>query len=173
MPDTILPEVFRGIDPPFYVRSVERLGHWTDALGILNKVFPVDEDGTISIWRIGSNLDLIRVAVALNANRAASNPKGASWHESLHFVAIRGDDVGTIELRQTDGLTGCLHANSCHYGAVIERESQREGLVNALLIAGEEPRRLTKGKMKKAVKASQDAGCHAVVENSAKCACET
>jgi hypothetical protein len=168
---TLLSDVFEDVDPPFFVRKVDRRTHWGSAEEILNNVFKVDDDNTISIWRIENSVDLERVAVALNANRVATNPAGASLHEPLHLLAIRPDDMGTIELRQVAGLTACPYANTRHFGAVIARDSQRDTLVNSLLGAGRKPSRLTKGKMKSAVASARNAGCRAVENDLPKCEC--
>lgn len=166
-------EIFEGAELPFYVRSLERRTHWRDdPHEILDKVFPVDDDGTISLYRIESYTDLMRVAVAINANRVRSNPRGASYREPLHLIAIYDSDIASIELRQSSGQTGCLYANKLHYGAVIDRDSQREGLVNSLLSDGRRPGRMTKGRMKGALEAAQQARCYAIVEDSDGCECE-
>ncbi|MBN2476071.1 MAG: hypothetical protein JXB62_15780 [Pirellulales bacterium] len=163
-----------GVDPPFFVRKVDRRGHWEDARQILANVFPVDEHGRISVYRVEAVRDLMRLAVALNANRVATNPQGASLTEPLLLVAIREGEFLGIQLRQINGLTACLHANRRHYDAIIPSDAKdaHARLVDSLLASGREPYKLSKRKLKQAVTEAKENGCYAVVEDSARCTCE-
>lgn len=157
--------------PPFYVRKVDRRGHWGDAEKIVEHVFPVDVDGTISVYHVDSDATLERIAVALNANRVATNPAGSSLTEQILFVAIREDEFGAIPLKQIDGLTDCEYVNKRHYGALVPEgsETKRERLVNALLTDGRQPSKLSKGVMRQAVEQAMEDHCKAVDPGSAGC----
>jgi len=166
-----------GAAPPFFVRKVDRKGHWETPERILENVFRVDTDGTISVYRVEGSSDLMRIAVALNANRVASNPAGASLTEDIFLVAIRENEFMGIELQQIEGLTDCIFANRRHFGARFphsetEAYDRRARLVNALLAAGRRPKKLSKGRLAPALEEAKRDGCHAVVEDSEKCACE-
>jgi len=160
-----------GTSPPFFVRKVDRKGHWGDATRIIEHVFPVDNDGTISVYLVATAEELTRIAVALNANRVATNPRGASLREPVFFVAIRKDEFGEIELQQIDGLTDCTFAKKKHYGALVPRgtEDKRKRLVNLLLNEGRQPSKLTKSVVGQAVNQAEADGCYAVVPDSNGC----
>src|SRR5262245_24617033 len=89
------------VAPPLFVRKVDRATHWGSPEEILDNVFPIDEDGSISFWRIDSIGDLETVAIAVNANRVATNPKGASFTERLTFVGVKEEEFGGIRLVQS------------------------------------------------------------------------
>jgi hypothetical protein len=160
------------VNIPLFLRKVDRSGHWGNAQEILSNVFPVDDDGTISLWRVESISDLVAIAMAINANRVAANRTGGSLSEPLLMVAIREEEFGNIELVQSPGLTDCGHARSRHYGAVIAQTADLDGLVNRLLGAQRSPKKLAKGFLKSAQERATGNGCHALVVQSEHCTCE-
>ncbi|MEX2287994.1 MAG: hypothetical protein WD648_12950 [Planctomycetaceae bacterium] len=162
-------------EPPVFVRKVDRQGHWNTETqaDIVENVFPVESDGTVSIWRIETFDDLQRIAIALNARRVKTNPKGASLTENLFLLAIRPNEFGTITLDQSDGETDCLHAKERHYDAHIDDPQQLQALVNSLLSSGRQLGKLTKGKLKQLVERATADRCRAVVTESTLCKCES
>ncbi len=167
-----LSDLFRGVGPPLYVRKVDRKGHWETPKHIIENVFPPEPDGTISIWRVDNVTALQRVAVALNANRVATNPKGVSLAERLFLLALKPDELGEFDVVQVDGQTDCAYAKRCHFDVRVSNQQQVSRLVNALLSVGREPATLTKGVMKQAAQAVEAQGCYAVVPDSDGCECE-
>ena len=93
--------------PPYFVRKIDRLNHWElpgtppndRPSKIVDKVFRRD-DGTVSVFRVSSSLDLVRVAVALNANRK-NRP------EEIVLVAIAPSELGQIRAVPSPAHTMC------------------------------------------------------------------
>lgn len=171
--DPLDPTTLFDLPSPFFVRKVDRPSHWNTPQEILEKVFPVDEDGTISVYRIEALADVARIAIALSANRVARNPRSASLTEPLVLVGIKPEEFGSIQLQQEPGLTDCRHANKRHFNAIIQADDDRERMVNSLLSAGRTTSRLTKGLMKEALSLATEDGCHAVPDNPlGDCTCE-
>lgn len=155
-----------SIDPPCFVRKVDRSGHWKDAATIQEKVFrPEPEDNTISIYLINSASDLARVAVALNANRSSKT-------EPIFLVAITGDELTDIVVRHTAGMTLGKWANHLHHDLVVADNSRLAELSQTLLAAGRKPRKFTKKDMHEALNTSTNDGCRAANEDSDSCACD-
>ncbi len=168
-----------GVALPFYVRKLDRRTHWDSESPecITKNVFPVDEDGTISVFRVESRSELTRIAVAMNANRVATNPSDASRTGPLFLVAIRETEFLDIELQQAAGKTDCILANRRHFGArplggAIDGYRARANLVECLLRTDRKPFKLTKGTLKEAWASAESDGCHAVVQRSERCNCE-
>jgi hypothetical protein len=156
------------IDPPYYVRKVDRSGHCQDAATIQNKVFcPEADDNTISVYIVASAMDLARVAIALNANR-----KGGSKTETLFLLAITADELAEIDVLETNGATLCNWANHLHHDLLITDAIQTSRLAEALVRAGRKHKKFTKKAMQEALDATTNDGCHAASPNSAGCVCE-
>jgi hypothetical protein len=154
-----------SIDPPCFVRKVDRSGHWKDAATIQEKVFrPEPEYNTISVYLINSASDLARVAVALNANRSSKT-------EPIFLVAITGDELTDIVVRRTAGMTLCKWANHLHHDLVAADNSRLSELSQTLVAAGRRPRKFTKKDMQEALDTSTNDGCHAANADSDGCVC--
>lgn len=155
-----------SIDPPCFVRKVDRSGHWKDAATIKEKVFrPEPEDNSISVYLVNSASDLARVAVALNANRSSKT-------EPIFLVAIARDELADIVVRRTAGMTLCKWANHLHHDLVAVDNSRLAKLSQTLLAAGRKPHKFRKRDMQEALNASTKDGCHAAKEDSDSCACD-
>ncbi|MFO7903225.1 MAG: hypothetical protein R6U98_11220 [Pirellulaceae bacterium] len=165
-------KIFDDVEPPVFVRSACRRSDWETKQQILKDVFEADSADAISVWRIENDSDLMRIAVAINANRVAGNPDHGSIRGELFLVAIQPHEVGAIKLEQNEGRTDCVFAKHRHYDAVIEDESQRTQLVDLLLDAERSPKKVTKGQIREAVEKAEKDSCYAVAESSTGCECE-
>ena len=157
------------VDPPCFVRKVDRRGHWMDdAATIAGNVFRAEPDGnSLSVYLVNSATDLARVAVALNANR-----KSGSRTEPLMLVAIMASELGGIQVVQTSGMTKCNWANHLHRDLVVTNASQVARLADALVDAGRKLKKFTKPNMQHALEAATKDGCHATSDDSVCCVCE-
>lgn len=154
-----------SIEPPCFVRKVDRKGHWNDAETIQNKVFKPEPNNTISLFRVTAELDLLRVALALNANRSSKT-------EPIFLVAIKPEELAGIQVKQTQGQTLCTWANLLHHELIVTAPTQITALVQAVLAASRTPRTFTKPTMTLAVADAIHQGCHAATSDSKRCVCE-
>lgn len=154
-----------SIEPPCFVRKVDRKGHWNDAETIQSKVFKPEPNNTISVYRVTAGLDLLRVALALNANRSSKT-------EPIFLVAIKPDELAEIQVEQTPGQTLCTWANLLHHDLIVTEPTQITGLVQALLAASRTPKKFTTQNMTLAVADATHQGCHAATPHSKRCVCE-
>jgi len=154
------------IDPPCYVRKVDRAGHWADAATIQDKVLcsEPDDDG-ISVYLVSSPSDLARVAIALNANRS-------SLTEDLILVAIATGELAAIDASRTNGETLCKWANHLHHDLVFADAAAVSRLATTLLGAGRRPHRFKKKAMQEALDYTSNDHCYAAEPNSVHCVCE-
>jgi hypothetical protein len=157
-----------GIEPPCYVRKVDRSGHCRDATTIRDKVFcPEPDDNAVSVFAVASATDLARVAIALNANR-----KGGSLTEPLFLIAVAPDELAGIVLRRAPGATLCKWANHLHHNLLVTAPSQVASLAEALVRAGRKHRKFTEKAMREALEATTNDGCRAADPSSTSCACD-
>ena len=155
-----------SIDPPCFVRKVDRSGHWKDAATIQDKVFRLEpQDNTISVYLVESASDVARVAVALNANRSSKT-------EPIFLVAITADELANIVVCRTPGLTLCKWVNHLHHDLVVADDTSIAELSQVLIAAGRKPRKFTKSKMQVALSSSSTDGCYAATSDSTSCVCE-
>jgi hypothetical protein len=152
-----------------FVRKVARASLWEEALdsGDVEKVisFLRDETGRVSLWRIGTDQELRRAAIALNEGRD-------SLKERLDLLAILPDELKQVEIRctRTQGASDCPPAAALHYEADMD-EGECRRLLELLLAARRVLGRCTRGKMIQAVELSQREGCFAAAQDSSSCAC--
>lgn len=165
-------KIFNDVKPPVYVRSVRRKADWKSKQQILENVFEVNVADAVSVWLIKNDSGLMRIAVAINANRVKGNRDPGLIRSELFLVAIQHDEVDEIKLEQSEGQTDCLFAKHRHYDAVIVKELQRTRLVDSLLQAGRNPKKVTKREIREAVEKAEKDSCYAVVEGSTGCKCE-
>jgi hypothetical protein len=155
-----------SVQPPCYLRKVDRSGHWQDAAAIRDKVFcPEPPDNTVSVYLVNSARDVARVAVALNANRSSKT-------EPIFLVAIAADELGDLPIRQTRGQTLCRWANHLHHDLIVFDAGQLGGLVQRLLAAERKPKKFTKNAMQEALEDAFWEGCYAANPQSDDCSCE-
>jgi hypothetical protein len=154
-----------NIDPPCYVRKVDRPGHWGTAATIQEKVLVPDDDGTISVYEVTSAQDLARVAIALNANRS-------SLTERLLLGAITADELSNIVVQRTNGATLCKWANHLHHNLLATDLVKVAELARALQAAGRGLGKFTKKHMEEARESATKNFCHAVVVQPRRCVCE-
>jgi hypothetical protein len=154
-----------SIEPPCFVRKIDRAGHWKDVDSIRDKVFRLESDGGISVYLVNSSTDLARVSIALNANRS-------SKIEPLLLVAITADELAGIDAVRTDGETLCRWANFLHHDLVTD-PNQLARLAETLVNAGRKHHKFTKPAMQEALDLTANEGCHAAREDSERCVCES
>lgn len=164
-----------GIAPPAFVRKLTRKSHWGIAGDPLDerlndaveKVFP-EESGVFSVYRVDSDVDLRRIALAFNANRS-------SYTERLDLVAFTPDELQRCQV-PAEGVpelgTRCDHANRrhCHISAMA---NQLRHLCELAMTAGRCAASLTTATMRDVVKAADQDGCRIVAADSTiECACQ-
>ncbi len=153
-----------SIDPPCYVRKVDRSGHWQDTSAIRDKVFCPEPDNTISVYVVNCAIDLARVAIALNANRS-------SKIEPIFLVAMTASELAGVVVQRTEGATLCKWANHLHHDLVVTDSSRILSLAQTLMVVGRKPYKFTKKAMQEALDATAKDGCHAANQNSDGCVC--
>ena len=155
-----------SIDPPCYVRKVDRSGHCKDAATIRDKVFCLDPDeSTISVYLVASATDLARVAIALNANRSSKT-------EPLFLLAMTGAELAKIAV-STDAWLDLVHVGkSLAPRFAGRRRNSIGGLAETLVAAGRKQHKFTERAMQEARTATTRDGCRAAHLNSVGCACE-
>ena len=164
-----------GVAPPAFVRKLTRKSHWGIAADPLEqrlneaveRVFP-EHGGVFSVFRVDSDVDLCRIALAFNANRS-------SFTERLDLVAFTPDELQRCEIPAEsvpESGTRCDHANRrhCHISAGAQQLRQ---LCELAMTAGRSAASLTTATMRDVVKAAEDDGCHIVTADAAiECACQ-
>ncbi len=157
-----------NIDPPCYVRKVDRPSHSQDADALQKKVFcSKPDDNSISVFIVHSAMDLVRIAVALNANRGSK-----SKTDRLLLIAMIADELSGFVIQQTAGATRCKWANHLHHDLLITDATQTPHLTETLVRVGRKHQRFTKKDMEEALAATLQDGCHAADPNSERCVCE-
>ncbi len=154
------------IEPPCYVRKVDRKSDCQDAATMQQEVFRREsEDDTISVYVVNSATDLARVAIGLNANRLSTT-------QVIFLLAITADELADITVQNTTGATLCKWANHLHRDLQITDATQTTRLAEAIMSAGRTCQKFTRSAMNEALHAATNDGCHAASENSAGCVCE-
>jgi hypothetical protein len=147
------------------VRKLRRKNHWASAAqiaDILNQVFLYDSR-PYSLFQVGSEAELDKVALALNAGRD-------SLSEECNFVYFKAEEVQTagIPLSQTPGATPCLLANRLHFDTDAT-EAQLLSLLSLAKASGRGVTRRTKGAMNTVLTQASAEQCLAAVSNSPEC----
>lgn len=157
------------------MRKLTRKSHWGVAGDPLDerldpaveKVFP-EESGVFSVFRVDSDVDLRRIALAFNANRS-------SYTERLDLIAFSLDELQRCEIpadRVPEPGTRCDHANRRHYH-ITASISQLRHLCELAMTSGRSAASLTSATMRDAVKAADEDGCHIVTADSTvDCVCQ-
>ena len=155
-----------------FVRKLARKRHWGSpdqsvqerTSEILANVF-LNDKCPYSLYRVSSEADLDRVALALNAGRG-------SLSEECYFVFFTSAEFqdANITLEQTEGRTPCHYANFLHFDADAA-ELQLQSLVNQALTDGRDLVRRSRPQMKQVAEQATETRCLAAVPAST--ACET
>jgi hypothetical protein len=158
------------VQGPVFIRKLARASHWGQpddpidqrVKDAVKNVFRNQPEQEVSIYRVGSDEELRRVAVGLNANRS-------SLSETLAFAVMLPEELRQfgILLTQTPGDLKCEFANRLHYDAVAT-DQQFEDLCRALMTAGRTEGRCTASMMRDAAQAAVDEGC-AAATNTTPC----
>lgn len=155
-----------------FIRKITRRRHWDEPLGRQDSetaasIFD-DEQNLTSIWRVETDLEFRRVALALNEGRS-------SPHEEIYLVPIVSQlltDVG-LSLIPNGGATDCPEARPLHFDVAMDSQT-RAALAELLIRAGTKSVHLKKAEMVAAEKASALEGCFAALRESTHCsACHT
>lgn len=154
-----------NIEPPCFVRKVDAKFHWQDAATIQEEVFRPLDNGTISIYSVQTEKDLIRVAIALNANRS-------NITEPIFLAAITPHELSNFTIRHSSGQTLCNWANSLHRDIVAKNYTAIASLAHNLMAANRQLKKFTKPNMRKALAFTSNQGCHAADPQSNGCVCE-
>ena len=153
---------------PIFLRRVARPTPWKQALltGEIANVtgYLIEEGGKVSLWQVQNDLDLRRVAIAVNESRE-------SFTEKIEFLPILPDELTAVgaTCEQTRGETECAAAAQLHYDATIDGEKGHR-IIAQLVGTGRELARCTRGQMALAYQESLEDGCFAV-SDSTTCRC--
>lgn len=155
---------------PVLVRKLRRKRHWHSSAStpdeqlteIVREVFLYDVR-PFSLFQVGSEAELDRVALALNAGRASRS-------EECNFVYFKTDEVQAagIPLFQTPGDTPCKLVNHLHFDSQAT-EGQLRTLLGLARTAGRGVSRRTEGNMKKFIVQATAEQCLAAVPDSTEC----
>ena len=156
-------------DPPVFLRRVARARIWAKALETKQpsdaSELLFEEDQSVSLWHVGNDEELRRVAMAINESRD-------SLRETLDLLPILPAELEEAGIKWISelGLTSCPTAAKLHYNAGIDDDA-RSSLLQKLIAQGRRLVRCTGGKLREAVELSTGEGCFAVATNSIECAC--
>jgi hypothetical protein len=150
-----------------FIRKITRRRHWEEPLqqrdsAAAGSIFD-DEQNLTSLWRVETDLDLRRVALALNEGRS-------SPHEEIYLVPIVPHlltDAG-LSLVPSGGATDCPEARMLHFDVPMVAD-KRAALAQLLIQAGTGSIHLKKAEMVAAEKASALEGCFAALRESTHC----
>lgn len=167
------PKRFASVDPPFFIRKVDRSGHWRldDTISLderidtaADEVFP-NENGRVSVFKVETADDLCRIAIGINSGRSR-------LHEELRLLCFKPEELNAarIRLEASLGDTSCYYANSCHYDIFHQDRAIRD-LIGALFSADRELSKLKKKAMLCAEEYAESIGCRAANTDLAECLC--
>jgi hypothetical protein len=152
------------------VRKLARKRHWGSSdqsaeqrtAEVLSSVF-LNDDKPYSLYRVSSESELDRIALALNAGRS-------SLSEECFFTYFTEAELqaAAISLTQTAGQTPCHHANHLHFDADAA-EAQLVSLITNVLASGRDLVRRGKSQMKLVAEQAAKDQCLAAVANSPEC----
>ena len=156
-----------GAWEPLFLRKVARVSRWDK--GDLERAMNVfkDPEGEPSLWKVGNDTELRRVAIALNEGRN-------SLREPLQLLPIHQGDLeaaGITHIDQTSGERRCVAADSLHYVAKMTTKTIEKLCRHLLFVKKRQLGRCTKGQMRKALVLSIEEGCFSVAEESTNCKC--
>lgn len=167
MVEPLLVQALGGNHQPLFIRKITRRKNWTEPVerqdsATAASVFN-DEQNLTSIWRVETDRDLRRVALALNEGRS-------SRHEEIFLIPIAPkvlDDAGLKPI-PTPGESNCPEAKKLHFEVAMNLD-ERKTLAQLLMAAGTRSVRLTKPEMRAAEQVSAQEGCLAAVIDSPSC----
>lgn len=152
------------------VRKLARKRHWGSSdqpaeqrsAEVLSNVF-LNDDKPYSLYRVNSESELDRVALALNAGRS-------SLSEECFFAFFTEAELqaASISLTQSAGQTPCRHANHLHFDADAV-EAQLLSLISQALISGRDLVRRNRNQMKQVAELAMKDQCLAAVPDSPEC----
>jgi hypothetical protein len=159
-----------GVPWPFLVVKLGRKRFWgtpdqplderlDDAV---DKVFPPG-DRPFSMYRVRSEEDVLRVAVAMNAGRS-------SLTEDSPFVAFSEEELAQLGITRLDtqGTTACELVNHWHLDADASPPQARQ-LCRLAMQGGRPVRTLTRGMLRPAVDWATGNRCRAAVADTEGC----
>jgi hypothetical protein len=159
-----------GVPWPFLLVKLGRKRFWGNPDQPLDErlaaavamIFP-PADRPFSIYRVRSEEDVNRVAVAMNAGRS-------SLSEDSPFVAFLEEELAQLGITclDTPGNTACALVNRWHLDADAN-PSQAHDLCQLAMQRGRPVRTLTKGMLRPAVAHSTANRCSAAVPDAEKC----
>lgn len=162
------------VQPPAYLRKLVRGSHWglakdqIDADGlrqVAENVFP-SNDSEFSLYVIGSDDDLRRVALGMNSKRS-------SLTEKLDLVAFRADEIeacGISVSRVNEHATNCDAANELHCNIEASATQCRQ-LCEMARSHGREKTSFSKSIMTSILAQAMEDQCRAAIPTSQNCTC--
>ena len=149
-----------GVDPPCYVRKVDRSligGDENDppnsrADRIRSEVLSID-DGVLSVFYITNAQDVIRVACALTFARAIFS--------EMSLLAFTPEELSSVGKDQTPDTFECHWARRNHWDLTF-REEDKLRIANLLAEQNRKAKRFFRAKIKAAWDAGGHVGCRSV-----------
>ena len=154
---------------PTFLRKLTRKNNWDNPLRDCDpqkasKVF-VGTDNVTSVYLVHDDIELRRIAVAMNQYRG-------SMTEKVDLLPIRPselDEIGVLP-QQTPSDLSCNLAKKLHHDLELD-EQAAVALSRVLIEAQREVTRWTTGSVSKALTISREEGCFSVNPESRSCAC--
>jgi len=125
----------------------------------------VGANNSISVFLVHDDVELRRIAVAINEYRA-------SMREMVDLLPIRPSELEEIGVQplQTPSDFSCHLAKKLHHDLALDQQSAI-ALSQILIEVRREAKRCTRGNMSKALAISEAEGCFSVSRESRSCAC--
>jgi len=154
---------------PAYLRKISKPRAWKQPLddkdlAAAAQVFQ-EGDEPISLWLVSDDIELRRVAIAINEGRG-------NFHETIDFLPVYPQELleAGAASQQTLGNTTCRAAQPLDYDVQLD-DGSRTRLCRTLLASGRKLERCKRAEMKEAERRSEAEGCFATVHTSTECAC--
>lgn len=163
-----------GIDPPCYVRKVDRptsCGAKEDPperrAALIEENVLSEDGGVLSLLYVTHSTDVIRAAMALNWCRT-----GGTRVEGLCLLAFILDELEGVAKDQTTDSFACHWARQNHWNITLAIPD-RGRVANVLANRNRFPKNFTRSKMKEAYAAVRADGCRSTDSDSSNCICES
>lgn len=166
-----------GIAGPAFIRRLPKRSDWGgpgDAIDqrVANAVtegFFKRDTSPFSLWRVTTDEELRRAALALNSTTQSRSQK-------VEMVAFRPEELQQVGIvaaaeQQKPGNSLCPWANRLHYDLEATRQ-QLEALCRLAMEAGRSAGRCTEGDMNTVLDSAKKEQCHAALDHSPGCLVE-
>jgi hypothetical protein len=155
------------VSEPVFVRKITRRNNWETPLlendPDSGAAIFLDEESSTSLWRVQTDVEFRRVALAMNEGRC-------SLREELFLLPIKQEHFESLTPQPFSwpGVTDCAVAKQLHYEIKLD-QSQRVALAKVLIDANRKSVKCTRGEMAAATVLSTDEGCLTAVDTPIEC----